>query len=214
MLKNASKSLTITLLKDGGQRLSLHGEWRMPLLTILQRAIPQLRFGPATDSNLRAGSLIVDLTKATYLDSTIFGMLASIAQRYSATADCPPQIYLCDGWVFKTVKMLSFDQLFEMVLLQPDEPESIEPCLSSGVQDHALFHWSSNESNIESNMVQQGATPVSEDWEASGIHPGRAVLAAHEVLSDLSEENRKNFCPLVDALAHELAESSGCNGDS
>lgn len=189
------------MLACGGQCLSLCGEWRMPLLPTLQRAASYLEFDPAVLCKLKVSHLQIDLTGASYLDSTIFGMLAGMAQRYRECADRLPVLHVNKGFVWETVKTLSFDQLFKVVLCER------RPAVALGTSVR-LFAW-------------PDATGFGEKPDTSGLDsglyshrsgPGKAVLEAHETLARLSEENHRAFCPVVDALHRELTSTLKSDG--
>lgn len=208
MLKNDLQSLSLHQRTDGAMCLRLVGEWRMPQLVLLQRAAgllegeayassnataSALERGPQTfqtiPSWLESGGLVVDLTGATYLDSTIFGALAGIALRYSDQFNNDPILQVRQGFVWQTVRTLSFDQLFDVKQCELDDE-----CLWSPRDVTCLFSWSS------------GASTDMQSCSTSG----KAVLEAHQALSQLSAQNRKIFCPVLDALSQELTAEVDC----
>ena len=229
MFKNDPRGLLVLALPEGGQCLSLAGEWRMPQLSVLQQAVSildvdWLNTGSTALGNTKVGRLLIDLTEATYLDSTIFGMLAGVAQRYAQYYDRQPILRLRSGFVRNTVKTLSFDQLFTVLLCNEDEGDAISApnaypvdlavYLEAGsIADRSdvtcLFKWSC----AQDPKVDEPKVILPRGKRYGHRSPaGQAVIEAHETLANLSEENRQVFCPVLDALHHELTDDFRSEG--
>jgi len=222
--RSGPSRLSIWACADESLRLCFHGQWRMPLLSVIQQALPYLgianigwgacapehRCSDASPNGYCnvCRSLIVDLTQATYLDSTIFGMIAGIGQRYAESMQRFPVLRICEGYVLETIKALSFDQLFSVeqavctvagaqgCIVAANGDDNEWPAIES--RSRCLFDWSSEAANVKN-------LPASALAETS-LGVGRTVVEAHKVLSQLSEENRQAFCPLIEGLSGELTE--------
>jgi anti-anti-sigma factor len=119
--------------------------------------------------------VLVDLSQATFIDSTGLGLIARIGRRALSRSGRRAIIVCPDGDVASTLRSAALDELFVMV----EEPP---------------FDW---QPRLEEVTL---AAPQTEDSTSLG----RMILEAHRDLAGLSARNREEYRDVIAALEAEL----------
>lgn len=159
-------------INDGTGYLRLTGALRHDTAGALETLIDQW-FGAGS---VVVNAVVIDLNQASFMDSTVIGLLASIARELKAHG-------LPQATVFST---------------QPD----INQLLRSLCLDQALMLVEQTTDGSAQRINGSGALAGSADAQCSAA----AVLRAHEMLIGLNEGNRAAFQTVVDLLRGELGE--------
>ena len=104
--------------RDGLVVFRLEGELRHLLADALERSI---------DLELQPGlrRLVIDLSGATFMDSTLIGMLVLAARRAAEHSDSPPLLVCAQGELWQQLTELHLDTLFQRVEAPPESlPET------------------------------------------------------------------------------------------
>lgn len=119
-------------------------------------------------------AVVIDLNEARFMDSTVIGLLASIAREMLARGLPAPTVFSTHPEINQLLTSLRLDEVFTVVQRATDRrPEPGE---------------------------MHDAEEISQTQQCSGA----AILHAHEALIELNEANRVAFQPVVDVLRGEF----------
>jgi anti-anti-sigma factor len=125
--------------------------------------------------------LLIDLTHATFLDSTALGAIAQIAVQAKARGLAKTKVIVNHPDLIQILKSVCFDQVFDLIEQPLAEHQSI--------LNNAEFFEA-----IDTKKQGQGGL-------------ARAILNAHQQLMALSESNRQRFQEVSDILDKETDKS-------
>ncbi|MBD8524342.1 STAS domain-containing protein [Pseudomarimonas arenosa] len=127
--------------------------------------------------------LVIDLSEAVFMDSTVIGLVVSLARELSER-DLPPATVACsEPEITQMFHNLRLDDVFVMVE-DGSAPAvaAFSPVLDDGAKEDALQH-------------------------------ARMVLRAHEALIAANEENRKSFAAVVELFRMEVERLEAEQGE-
>jgi anti-anti-sigma factor len=156
---------------DGVHVLRIEGEVRYTIAPIVERFLDRL-FARAA-----VGGVLIDLTDATFLDSTMLGVVARIAGRMRALHNAKPTIVCRPGDILTLLRSMGFDQVFDVVSAAPDSARGALPVVAAA----------------------DGASPEAREL-------ARTVLDAHRSLAEMNPENEAAFHDVVEMMERELAD--------
>lgn len=157
-------------VKDGIGYLRLSGALRHDSAGALEALIE--RWFGAGQTAVRA--VVVDLNETQFMDSTVIGLLASIARELASRGLPKATLFSTQADINQLLRSLCLDQALDLV-----------ECATSG--DGAA-------AGPEAGTAGAAGSQCS----------AAAILKAHEVLMSLNEGNRQKFEPVVDLLRVEL----------
>ncbi len=155
---------------DGVGYLKLSGELRHDTAAPLDALIERL-FEPET---LEITAVVIDLTEVSFMDSTVIGLLASIARALLSRSLAAPTLFSTNPEINQLLCSLCLDQVFTIVDAPTDRP-------LGALKMHAM-------------EVECGERQCS----------SATILKAHEVLIEMNESNRDAFQSVVDLFRDEL----------
>jgi len=150
--------------------LKLSGELRHDSAAPLDALIERL-FEP---DRLDLSSVVIDLTEVTFMDSTVIGLLASIARALMARSLPAPTLFSTNSEINQLLTSLCLDQVFTIVDAATDRP--LAPAQLRAVDGEC------------------------EQRQCSSA----TILKAHEVLIEMNEANREAFQSVVDLFRDEV----------
>lgn len=165
-----SAPVTYALI-DGICYLRLQGELRHTDAAPLELLIERLFAGDAPV----ARAAVIDLNDCTFMDSTVLGLLASIARELQAHQLPRATVFCTQQEILTLLGCLCLARVFNVV------QRATDPTLGA-----ALFP----------------AEAVSED--ISGRRSAETILKAHEALIAIDEHNREAFQAVVDLFRAQL----------
>lgn len=118
--------------------------------------------------------VVVDLNEATFMDSTVIGLLASIARELQARDLPRPTVFSTKPEINQLLRSLRLDDALMLV-----------------------------ERNTGAGAVV-GTAERADAQEPDGQCSGAAILKAHQTLIDINEANRAAFQPVVDLFRKDL----------
>lgn len=122
-------------------------------------------------------NVLLDLSEATYIDSTNLGLIAKIAGRARSNPDVHVTILSTNEDINEILKSVHFEKLFTIVEEYPD--------------DHDL---------------QEMPDQEIPDKERGRREDLKMLLEAHRALMDVHENNRPQFKDVVELLESELKD--------
>jgi anti-anti-sigma factor len=155
---------------DGIGYLRLTGAMRHDTAGALEALVEQW----FASDQVAVRAVVIDLNQASFLDSTVIGLLASIARQLQAHDLPKATVFSTQADINQLLRSLCLDQVLTLVEQATDG--------SATILDGAAM------------------TPVGVGAQCSAA----AILKAHEVLMNLNEGNRAAFQPVVDLLRVEL----------
>ena len=158
-------------LEDGVCYLKLSGELRHhsagPLDALIERIFARY--------DCPISGVVIDLNGATFMDSTVIGLLAGIARELFSRKLEMPTLFSTQPEINQLLHSLRLDEVFKLVEASIDQPI-----------DAAMLYTLRASSNAE------------EQCSAA------AILKAHETLIELNDANRVAFQPVVDLVRQEV----------
>jgi anti-anti-sigma factor len=158
---------------DGVGYLRLTGAMRHDTAGVLETLIEQWF---AAD-RVAVSAVVIDLNQASFLDSTVIGLLASIARQLQAHSLPVATVFSTQVDINQLLRSLCLDQVLTLVEQATDGSARLVNAATMAT-DGALAQCSA-----------------------------AAILRAHEMLVDLNEGNREAFQPVVDLLRSELGNT-------
>lgn len=156
---------------EGVGYLRLAGELRHDTAGALEALID--RWFGAGGSPLRG--VVIDLNQASFMDSTVIGLLASIARELQARDLPRPTVFSTQAEVNQLLRSLRLDEALTLVEKDTDGGALV------------------------------GAVEPAPGAPSGAQCSGAAILKAHQTLIDLNEANRVTFQPVVDLLRQDLS---------
>lgn len=156
---------------DGVHVLRIEGEVRYTIAPVVERFLDRL-FARAA-----VGSVLVDLTDATFLDSTMLGVVARIAGRMRALHNAKPTIVCKSGDILTLLRSMGFDQVFDVVSGASSGARGALPVVAAA----------------------DGSSPEAREL-------ARTVLDAHRTLAAMNPQNEAVFHDVVEMMERELAD--------
>lgn len=150
--------------------LKLAGELRHDTAAPLDALIERL-FAP---DELSIKAVVIDLTEVTFMDSTVIGLLASIARALLSRSLPAPTLFSTNPEINQLLTSLCLDQVFTIVDAPTDRP-------LGAVQVHA----------VRGECAERQCSSAT-------------ILKAHEVLIEMNESNRDAFQSVVDLFRDEV----------
>ncbi len=160
-------------INDGIGYLRLSGALRHDTAGALEALIEQ--WFAADRAVVRA--VVIDLNQVSFLDSTVIGLLASIARLLQAHNLPKATVFSTQADINQLLRSLCLDQIVTLVEQATDG----------------------------SAPMAHGATVATDDAVAQCTPV--AILRAHEMLVGLNEGNREAFQPVVDQFRSELGNT-------
>ena len=170
LLHDMTDAISSAVNDDVGY-LRLSGELRHDTAGALETLIE--RWFDNDISPLRG--VVVDLNEATFMDSTVIGLLASIARELQARDLPRPTVFSTKPEINQLLRSLRLDDALMLV-----------------------------ERNTGAGAVV-GTAERADAQEPDGQCSGAAILKAHQTLIDINEANRAAFQPVVDLFRKDLS---------
>lgn len=123
-------------------------------------------------------NLVIDLSEASYIDSTNLGLIAKLAEQSRKHEDTRVSIISTNEDINEILESVRFDRLFTIV-------ESME--------------------EVQQKLGEVEGEEI-EDVDAGDREDLKMLLEAHKVLMDAHEENRPKFRDVVELLEKEMNE--------
>ncbi|TNF37366.1 MAG: anti-sigma factor antagonist [Deltaproteobacteria bacterium] len=158
-------------LVEGVHVLRIEGAVRYTIAPVVERFLDHL-FTRAS-----VGAVLVDLTSASFLDSTMLGVVARIAGRMSEQHQARPTIACPPGDILTLLRSMGFDEVFAVVSSAPDGADAL-PVVAN--------------------------EPVGGSPEAREL--ARTVLQAHRTLAAMNPKNEATFHDVVEMMTREVDE--------
>ena len=124
----------------------------------------------------RPARLVMALNECQWMDSTFLGVLCGSAKRFRQAMGDGPHIELCNA----------NDELVRLI---------------AGMGAKDLFEWRADELGLPPGLMGKRL-----DLQATKLELKEVSLDAHELLMELSEENKAKFAELVRKLKEDLAK--------
>lgn len=167
-------------LHDGLFFLRLQGELRYTQCNALDLLIEQV-FAEHDVHATAVNGAVIDLTGASFMDSTMIGLLASIARALQARGLPRATVFSTHPEINQLLSCLCLDQVFTVV------------------------------TQSTSNALDPQLLPVidtaTENPDGDEAQTGAIILKAHEALIGVNEANRPTFQPIVDLFREQLDRS-------
>jgi len=158
-------------LVDGVHVLRIEGAVRYTIAPVVERFLDRLF------SRAAVGAVLVDMTDASFLDSTMLGVVARIAGRMSAEHGARPTIACPPGDILTLLQSMGFDQVFAVVSEAPSAAREL-PVVAD---------------------EDDGSSPEAREL-------ARTVLRAHETLAAMNPRNEATFHDVVEMMTREVGE--------
>ncbi len=124
--------------------------------------------------------VIIDLNALRFMDSTVIGLLAAIAREMAAEQRPKPVVFSTNAEINSLLRSLRLDEALTLVERCEQRPAALDA---------------------------DGPTPQAVEAEGSSQVSAASILRAHELLMDLSDENRAAFQPVVELLRAERGKA-------
>jgi anti-anti-sigma factor len=161
--------------------LRMQGELRYTQCNALDLLIEQVFAEHDTQSAPLQG-VVIDLSGASFMDSTIIGLLASIARGLQSRGLPRATVFVVDPEIRQLLTCLCLDQVFTLVT--QTTAETLDPDALLALDPDTAAEASASESQT-----------------------GAIILKAHEALIGINEANRPVFQPVVDLFREQLERS-------
>lgn len=129
--------------------------------------------------------VVIDLTEASFLDSTNLGLIARIAERARKLGRGPVTIISPNDDVNRILESVRFDRIFR-IIDSPQNPRTSRTPPASGEAP-----------TMQAGREEELASSTGDRSEKDQL---KMILRAHRTLIDLDEENRAEFQDVVDLL--------------
>lgn len=159
-------------IDDGVGYLRLSGSLRHDTAGELETLIEQW-FGSGGQS-VRA--VVIDLNRATFMDSTVIGLLANIARELKSHGLPKATVFSTQHEINQLLRSLCLDQALVLV------------------------------EQATTGDASAAANGIAAAGDLGTQCSAAAILKAHEMLIELNEGNRAAFQPVVDMFRQELAQ--------